>query len=101
MKMIDLDTLCQAVRQVIREELEAVQGKRGPNPVGLLTPKEASALLGIDERTLRRLRAQGALRPVMIGGRPRYTEAALDAFIRQANIKPVRIRKRKPAEGSP
>lgn len=38
--------LVEAIRQVVREELEAIRDA-GPGPVELLTPAEASAALGV------------------------------------------------------
>lgn len=48
----------------------------------LFTPKEASAYLGISERTLRKLAAAGAITVTAVTpGRRRYTDAALSEYV--------------------
>lgn len=48
----------------------------------LLGPAELARALGINDRTLRRLRAAGqAPKSIMVGGRPRWRKATVDAWV--------------------
>ena len=60
----------------------------------LLNPKDAAALLGIDQRTLRQWRTRGLISAVMAApDRPRYRRSDLEAVQRPAMGAPIKTGK--------
>lgn len=58
-------------------------------PPKLLTTKQAAAYLGVAEITLRRWRSEGNVRLpfVRIGGRVRYSRAALEKYVEKNMVR--------------
>ena len=73
----------------LRAALEARSGAAGStgvpqalDPGDLLCQREVAALLGVDERTLRRWRRAGdAPKAITGGGRPRWKRSTVDAWL--------------------
>jgi excisionase family DNA binding protein len=53
-----------------------------PEGGALLTPRQTGAYLQVSATTLRKLAADGALKPVRIGKALRYHRAAIEAFVK-------------------
>jgi excisionase family DNA binding protein len=49
------------------------------------TPEQVAELLGVSTRTIRRMVAAGQLKPIQVWGMPRFTSAAIRAFLARAD----------------
>lgn len=81
---LDAQALGLAVQEMaeLRETMTELLMEMKSKPRGLLSKKQVATRLGVTERTIDRLIADGVLRPGrMVGSRPRWTEADVEAAV--------------------
>lgn len=76
---IDEDQLTEVVRRAVRVELEEKSSS-------VFTKKAAAKFLGMSAVSLWKLERRGLIKPLIIGGKERYTRKSLEDFIQGSTI---------------
>ena len=78
--------LSHAIREAVAEGIRDALSQ-APSPQAadtLLDAKAVAARLGVSVRTLDRLVARGAIRPLLVGRQRRFHPATVDAYVRES-----------------